>query len=61
VDENGVLRSAGGRVLCATGVGPDLSAARAAAYDLARQVRLRGAHYRSDIARAAAEGTVSAA
>ncbi len=50
LDADGVLRSAGGRVLCATGVGPTLTAARDAAYALASQVRLRGSHHRSDIA-----------
>jgi phosphoribosylamine--glycine ligase len=60
VDEDGVLRSAGGRVLCATGVGDDLAAARAAAYEEVAKVRLSGAHYRSDIALAAAEGSVTA-
>ncbi len=59
VDEAGVLRSAGGRVLCATGVGPDLATARVAAYEQAAKVRLSGAHYRSDIALAAAEGLVT--
>ena len=54
VDEEGVLRSAGGRVLCATGVGPSLAAARAEAYAAAARVRLRGSHYRTDIALAAA-------
>ncbi|GIH09863.1 phosphoribosylamine--glycine ligase [Rhizocola hellebori] len=57
LDADGVLRSAGGRVLCATGSGPDLAAARTAAYDLAAKVSLPGSHYRTDIALAAAEGT----
>jgi phosphoribosylamine--glycine ligase len=58
LDADGVLRSAGGRVLCATGVGPDLAAARDAAYAAAMRVRLRGSHYRSDIALAAAQGKI---
>ena len=55
IDADGALVSAGGRVLNAVGSGPDIAAARAAAYALAAQVRLRGAWYRRDIAAAAAE------
>ncbi len=50
VDADGVLRSAGGRVLCATATGPDVAGAREAAYELVSHVRLEGSHYRSDIA-----------
>jgi phosphoribosylamine--glycine ligase len=50
VDSDGVLRSAGGRVLCAVGTGPSLKEAREAAYEKAHRVSLEGAHYRSDIA-----------
>jgi phosphoribosylamine--glycine ligase len=46
----GRLVSAGGRVLNAVGSGPDLAAARAAAYDAAAAVTLRGGWYRRDIA-----------
>lgn len=56
VDDQGVLRSAGGRVLCATATGLDLASARAKAYELVENVKLEGAHYRRDIALAAAEG-----
>ncbi len=50
------LVSAGGRVLNAVGSGPDLATARAAAYEVAECVRMRGGWYRHDIAeRAAAE------
>ncbi|HEX7164590.1 MAG TPA: phosphoribosylglycinamide synthetase C domain-containing protein, partial [Trebonia sp.] len=45
---------AGGRVLNAVGSGPDLAAARAAAYAVAETVRFRGAWYRHDIAEHAA-------
>jgi phosphoribosylamine--glycine ligase len=48
------LVSAGGRVLNAVGSGPDLAAARAAAYAVAAKVTLRGGWYRSDIAEKAA-------
>jgi phosphoribosylamine---glycine ligase len=46
----GELVSAGGRVLNAVGTGPDVAAARAAAYELAGTVTMRGGWYRSDIA-----------
>jgi phosphoribosylamine--glycine ligase len=46
----GALVSAGGRVLNAVGSGPDLAAARAAAYEVAECVRMRGGWYRHDIA-----------
>ena len=49
-----VLVSAGGRVLNAVGSGPDLAAARAAAYEVAECVQMRGAWYRHDIAERAA-------
>lgn len=42
--------SAGGRVLSVVGLGEDLLDARAAAYEAAAMIRLRGAHYRTDIA-----------
>ncbi len=48
------LVTAGGRVLNAVGSGPDLAAARAAAYAVAETVRFRGAWYRHDIAEHAA-------
>ncbi len=50
--------SAGGRVLSVTAVGQDLGAARALAYDGIAAVSLRGAHWRTDIARAAVAGEV---
>jgi phosphoribosylamine--glycine ligase len=49
-DSAGNLVSAGGRVLNAVGSGPDIAAARAAAYELAATVELRGGWYRHDIA-----------
>ncbi len=52
--EDGVLRSAGGRVLSAVGVGATLSEARAAAYDVVSGISMRGGQHRTDIARAAA-------
>jgi phosphoribosylamine--glycine ligase len=53
---DGALVSAGGRVLCCTGLGPDLAAARAEAYRLVEGVRMAGAQYRRDIARIAVNG-----
>jgi phosphoribosylamine--glycine ligase len=47
---DGTLVSAGGRVLNTVGSGPDIAAARAAAYALAATVDLRGGWYRRDIA-----------
>jgi phosphoribosylamine---glycine ligase len=49
-DGAGNLVSAGGRVLNAVGSGPDIAAARAAAYALAATVEMRGGWYRRDIA-----------
>ncbi len=53
-DSAGHVVSAGGRVLNIVGTGPDLAAARSAAYRAARGIRLRGGWYRSDIAERAA-------
>jgi phosphoribosylamine--glycine ligase len=49
-DPAGDLVSAGGRVLNVVGSGPDVAAAREAAYELAATVSMRGAWYRRDIA-----------
>jgi phosphoribosylamine---glycine ligase len=46
----GELVSAGGRVLNVVGSGGDVAAARAAAYELAGTVEMRGGWYRRDIA-----------
>jgi phosphoribosylamine---glycine ligase len=54
VDEAGQTVSAGGRVLNLVGTGPDVAAARAAAYQAAELIRMRGGWYRSDIAAEAA-------
>ncbi|MGN9774927.1 phosphoribosylamine--glycine ligase [Micromonospora sp. H33] len=55
---DGALLSAGGRVLCGTATGPDLAAAREAAYELVRGIELAGSHHRTDIAAAAVEGRI---
>jgi phosphoribosylamine--glycine ligase len=49
-DADGELVAAGGRVLNVVGAGPDVAAARGAAYTLAGTVELRGGWYRRDIA-----------
>ncbi|GAA4217213.1 phosphoribosylamine--glycine ligase [Actinocatenispora rupis] len=54
--DDGVLVSAGGRVLCTTGLGADLAEARAAAYELAGKVTMPGGQRRTDIAADAAGG-----
>ena len=51
--------SSGGRVLSVTAVGHDLAAARAAAYAGVDAVRLRGAHWRTDIALRAVAGEIA--
>jgi phosphoribosylamine--glycine ligase len=55
---DGELVTAGGRVLSATATGPDLAAARDAAYALVDRVELAGAVVRRDIALAAVEGRI---
>jgi phosphoribosylamine---glycine ligase len=50
----GTLVSAGGRVLNVVGTGPDLPAARDAAYRAVARIGMRGGWYRHDIAAAAA-------
>lgn len=60
VGPDGVVRSAGGRVLAVTAVGDDLAAARQTAYERVAAVRLADAHWRTDIALAAIEGRITA-
>ncbi len=57
-DDTGHVVSSGGRVLSVTATGPDLTAARSAAYALTRGVGMRGAQYRSDIGAQAAAGLI---
>jgi len=49
-NHEGILISAGGRVLNVVGTGPDLAAARKTAYEAVGKIRMRGAHHRTDIA-----------
>ena len=60
-DAAGQLISAGGRVLNVVGTGPDLAAARDAAYQAAGAITMRGGWYRHDIAEAAARAGAAAA
>lgn len=57
--EDGAVVSTGGRVLSVVGTGEDLDAARAAAYQAIKSIRLPGSHFRTDIGLAAAEGRIS--
>ena len=59
VGADGLVHSAGGRVLSVTAVGADLAAARQAVYERLAAVRLAGAHWRTDIALAAVEGRIT--
>lgn len=58
IDDDQVV-SAGGRVVSVTSTGPDLCAAVALAYEGVAAVRLRGAHWRTDIAAAAVAGRIA--
>jgi phosphoribosylamine--glycine ligase len=48
-DADGILRSAGGRVLSVTAVGADLDEARTVAYRLVEGIELPGSQHRTDI------------
>lgn len=48
--KDGELVSAGGRVLATVGLGEDIGAARACAYEAMSHIKLDGSHHRSDIA-----------
>jgi phosphoribosylamine--glycine ligase len=50
VGGDGVLRTAGGRVLCATGLGTDVTAAAERSRELAEAIEFEGRQYRRDIA-----------
>ncbi len=57
--DGGAVVSSGGRVLSVVGVGADLAAARAQAYERLARVKLPGSHFRTDIGLAAEEGRIS--
>ena len=50
LDEQGVLRTSGGRVLCAVGLGATIQSAQQCAYHLVEQIHFDGSQYRRDIA-----------
>jgi phosphoribosylamine--glycine ligase len=54
VDDHGVVRTSGGRVLSVTATGETLTQARERAYDAVDRIAIVGSHYRRDIAAAAA-------
>jgi phosphoribosylamine---glycine ligase len=56
--EDGAVVASGGRVASVVGTGDTLAAARQAAYDLLARMHLDGGHFRTDIARAAVDGTI---
>jgi phosphoribosylamine--glycine ligase len=56
---DGSIVSSGGRVLSGVGRGADLAEARAQAYERLSRVGLEGAHFRTDIGKAAEEGRIS--
>ena len=56
--DDGEIVSSGGRVLSVVGTGPDLAAARSAAYGMLDSIRLPGSHFRTDIGLAAVEGKI---
>ncbi len=53
VIKDGVLHSAGGRVLSVTAIGQSLAEARTSVYEAIAKITFQGAHYRHDIALAA--------
>ena len=58
---DGVLQTAGGRVLTVTASGADFAAARARAYEAVRLVGWEGEHHRSDVGVRAIEAAAAAA
>lgn len=57
--ERGELVAVGGRVLSVVALGATLETARERAYEAVERINLEGAQYRTDIAQAASEGSVS--
>jgi phosphoribosylamine--glycine ligase len=58
-DGDGMLRTAGGRVLCVTAIGADVEAARARAYGNLARVHFEGMQSRTDIGRPVTAGVLS--
>ncbi|AKT50359.1 phosphoribosylamine--glycine ligase [Arsenicicoccus sp. oral taxon 190] len=59
LDAEGLLVSAGGRVLSVVALGRDLAEARERAYAAVERIELPGSHHRTDIALAAQRGQIS--
>ncbi|MGB6040019.1 MAG: phosphoribosylglycinamide synthetase C domain-containing protein, partial [Gordonia sp. (in: high G+C Gram-positive bacteria)] len=59
LNNKGEVVSSGGRVLSVVGRGADLKAARAQAYERLAGIKLVGAHFRTDIGKAAEDGQIS--
>jgi phosphoribosylamine--glycine ligase len=57
-DDSDAVVSAGGRVLCVTATGADLTEARSRAYAGVAVIELDGAHHRTDIGLAAERGEI---
>ena len=49
VDDDGVIKTAGGRVLCVCGLGDTVKSAQSVAYDGVAQISWKDAYYRTDI------------
>ena len=58
-DDDGVLVSAGGRVLSVVALGDDLDQARQRAYTAVDRIELEGSHHRTDIALKAQRGEIT--
>ena len=58
-DENGILRTAGGRVLCVVATAPTLESARATAYENLSRVHFDGMQFRHDIGHAGGQPPAS--
>jgi phosphoribosylamine--glycine ligase len=57
--DGGAVKTAGGRVLAVTALGPTIEAARARAYEAVSRIRFEGCHYRRDIALSAVAANVT--
>lgn len=55
VNKDGAIVTAGGRVLCATAIGDNVTQAQQSAYELLKQISWQGVEYRTDIAYRAIE------
>jgi phosphoribosylamine--glycine ligase len=58
-EQDGRVVTAGGRVLCVSGWGPDISQALKSAYTAIGPIEFEGMHYRKDIGRRAMTGVLN--